>query len=113
MGFLAPLLPAMGGWLGLAKTGIGLGGGLAGSKLGGGVGGTNPQLNPYESGALQNLQSLMGQLSQYGPQFMSRAEQAFGPAQSYWSRLLAGNRPAVMGALGSEIESLTGQQQQI
>src|SRR5438876_519214 len=123
MPFLAPLIPAVIGGIGalggagtgaaLARAGIGLGTGLLGSKLGGGVGGANPQLNPYESGAMANLQSLMGQLGQYGPQFMSRAEQAYGPAQSYWSRLLAGNRPAVMGALGPEIEALTGQQQQV
>ena len=59
------------------------------------------------------IQGLTGQLGQYGPQFMSRAESAFGPAQDYWSRILRGDRGAVTQALAPEIESLISQQQRV
>jgi hypothetical protein len=102
--FIAPFIPA------IIKGGIALGTGLAASKL---SSGGQPKLNPYETGALGTLQGLSGQLGQYGPQFLSRAQQAFGPAQDYWSRILRGDRSSVMGALAPEIESLTGQTQAV
>jgi hypothetical protein len=105
---LAALLPMIGGWAGLAKAGIGIGSALIGSKLSG-AGGTNPKLNPYESNAMGQLAGISDLTGPYGAKFLSRAESAYGPAQSYWTRLLSGDRSTAMGALAPEIESLVGQ----
>jgi hypothetical protein len=105
---LAALIPAIGGWGGLAKAGASLGTGLLGSKFG-----RTPGASPYESQALAQLAGIANMAGPYAQQFLRRAEQAYGPAQTYWSRILSGNRPAVMGALSPEIEAITGQQNQI